>query len=438
MSTSSENTQTSILPVQNVRRVRLGLRAKFFIAFFLVMAGYAAVSSTYLLRYFFDDKARYVLFSLHQGAEGACARLSSKPHSSAEMGLLLRQNDSTSSFIFDATSGQVLARNLISESSERVLDPARLWSLVTERSESGRLANFTSEQTLEGNRLFLSACRVDSGATTPIWLLFVADAGEALRPAVGLLVNLGVLFAILLVVGIGIFFVLARSLTRPLQTLTAIADDLGAGNYKNRANVKGSDELGVLSDSFAILAQRLEARESELEKTTEAANQDFLTGLWNRRYLDRRLEELFSLARRHNHDLALVYMDADHFKRINDTYGHPAGDEVLQDFARIFRSQLRDTDFVARVGGEEFVAVLPETDLAGALQVATKVRTAIKAHDFLGDKRIKMTGSLGVMSFGENPALADAQALIEAADKYAYQSKTSGRDRISSPRGQIV
>jgi diguanylate cyclase (GGDEF)-like protein len=168
------------------------------------------------------------------------------------------------------------------------------------------------------------------------------------------------------------------------------------------------------------------------------ANKDFLTQVWNRRYMDRRVQEFFSLARRHGHELSLVYLDADHFKKINDTYGHAAGDEVLKSFAAIMQQQIRDTDLVARVGGEEFVLVLPETGIEGALQVATKLRENIKAFEFLGDKRIKMTASIGVMTLSEDPGLSSSHDLIEAADKYAYQSKTGGRDRISSPRGQIA
>lgn len=187
--------------------------------------------------------------------------------------------------------------------------------------------------------------------------------------------------------------------------LTEIADSLGAGNYTQTISVGGSDELGVLADSFSILSQRLNDRESELEKTTELANQDFLTGLWNRRYLDRRAQEHFSLSKRHSHDLSVIYMDADYFKRINDTYGHAAGDEVLKEFAAILNAQLRKSDFVARVGGEEFVMVLPETNLEGAVQAAIKLRTRIKSHPFLGEKALKITASFGLASGSERNAV---------------------------------
>jgi diguanylate cyclase (GGDEF)-like protein len=133
-----------------------------------------------------------------------------------------------------------------------------------------------------------------------------------------------------------------------------------------------------------------------------------------------------------------VYLDADHFKKINDAYGHAAGDEVLRDLSAILKAQLRKTDFVARVGGEEFVMVLPETSIEGAVQAAVKLREAIKGHVFLGERAVRVTASLGVTALSEGPSLKNASELIEEADKLAYQSKTTGRDRISSPRGQIV
>lgn len=438
MSENSDGLPTSSAAPRNVRRIRLGLLTKLFVAFTLVMAGYAGLSSTYLLRHFYDDKARYVIFSLHQSAEASCSRLLSKKHSAAETSLLLRQSDSASGFAFEAKSGGVIAENRLNDASRNsTLRSSQLWTLITKRSEGGRLANFTSELKFQGQRIFVSACRVDSEGDS-IWLLFAVDAAEALSPALELLVKMGVLFVGLLLAGFGVFYVLARSLTRPLVALATIADDLGAGNYRSNIVVRGSDELGVLADSFSILSQKLDARESELEKSTELANQDFLTGLWNRRYMDRRVQEHFALAKRHNHDLSLVYLDADHFKRVNDVHGHAAGDDVLKDFAKIMKQQLRDTDFVARVGGEEFVMVLPQTNLEGALLAATKLRNAIKAHVFLGELKVKLTASMGVMSIKENASFASAQDLIAATDKLAYQSKTSGRDRISSPRGQIA
>lgn len=421
----------------NVRGVRWGLRTKFLLAVAAVLTIYASASGSFVLDRLFSVTSRYILFSLHQGAESACARFGLKPHTQAEALRLLRENDSASGFVFSggAGGGALVAENRLSPSFD--VQTSELWRVITSRSGGGRLTNFTAEENFPSGQYFLSACRVDQ-AEGSFWLLFAAKSSDALKPAFELFIQIGVLFVVLLAVALGIFFFLARSLTRPLKQLTEIADDLGAGNYKRTIQVSGSDELGVLADSFGILSQRLNDRESTLEKTTELANQDFLTGLWNRRYLDRRSQEHFSLSKRHGHDLSVIYFDADYFKKINDSYGHAAGDEVLKGIADILKKQLRKTDFVARVGGEEFVMVLPETALDGALQAAVKLRNELKARSFLGEKGLKVTASFGVASIGDHASLADANALIEAADKFAYDSKSAGRDRISSSRGQII
>ncbi len=430
-----EQNPDAIKPAQNVRQVRYGLRTKFLLAFAIVFTGYAAFSSSYLLRYFFDDKARYVLFSLHQGTESMCAKMAGKPATEPELLSQLQQFDSASGFVFENSTGRLLSEHGAKEIS--ALNSASLWALVKKYSDDDKLANFTTEHRDSNLRLFLSACRIQSATSNSMWLLFVADADQALRPAVLLLSKMGMMFLLLLLTGFTVFWFMARSLTKPLGQLAAIVDDLGAGNYKKIIEIKNQDELGVLADSFSILSSRLEAREAELEKTTELANQDFLTGLWNKRYLDRRTQEHFILSKRHSHDLSLIYLDADHFKKINDTFGHASGDEVLKDFSALLKSRLRITDFVARVGGEEFVMVLPETNLEGAIVAAQKLRNLINEHRFLGEKQHKMSASLGVASIGSSDA-ANASELIAIADKYAYQSKTDGRDRITSVKGTAL
>jgi diguanylate cyclase (GGDEF)-like protein len=415
-----------------VRLVRLGLGPKLFIALTVVLTLYAVMSGSYLLRYFFNDKARYVLFSLHQSAEASCAKLSASAHSVGEMSTILKENETAQGLIFD-TEGKVATENL-DEAAGGDLNSTDLWKTLMGRSEEGKLTTLTSEYKGEGQKLFLSACRFES-AGTPYWLLLVVDANEALKPANDLYGRMTTLFMFLLLAGLGIFFLIARGLTKALRALTAFADDLGAGNYKRKINVRGSDELGVLADSFSLLSATLEAREVALEKSTELANKDFLTGLWNRRYLDRRLEEYFQLAKRHNHALSVIFLDADHFKKINDTLGHAAGDQILKDIARILAHCLRKTDFIARVGGEEFVTVLPETSLEQALQVAVKIRNFIKAQTFLDQNRVKLTMSMGVTTV--TPDVSSASGFIDVADKFAYASKTGGRDRITSPQGTI-
>ncbi len=424
---------------QNIRRVRVGLRAKIFLTFMFVMIGYALISSTYLFRHFYQDKARYVLFSLHQIADSSCSKLSVGSGDPEEMRNELKKIEVANSYVYHAGDQKILS-NSLSEQNDPLgfeKNPLILKKFIESRSQGGNLENFTTEYRNDSIRYFLSACKFEQGSAES-WLLLAADADVVLQPASGLVMRMLAIFGALLGVGLLIVYFLAKKLTNPLAFLTKAADELGAGNYRASVSIKGSDELGVLSDSFNILSHRLESREAELEKSTEAANQDFLTGLWNRRYLDRRTQEHLALSKRHGRDLAIVYMDADHFKKINDTFGHKAGDDVLIDFGKVAKTHLRESDFLARAGGEEFVIVLPETDLAGALQVAQKVRNVLKAHRFLNEKNVPMTASFGVVSLGSVGPVRNALDLIAKADEYAYKSKTAGRDRITSPEGQIV
>jgi two-component system, cell cycle response regulator len=167
---------------------------------------------------------------------------------------------------------------------------------------------------------------------------------------------------------------------------------------------------------------------------------DSLTGVYNRRYLDRRLLEEIARARRQRYDLSFMYIDIDHFKRINDTLGHQAGDEVLREVAARIKGELRVSDALARFGGEEFVVVLIDADLDSAAFVAERIRTAISATmiDLAGGLKVSITGSIGVACLAVAqeesgvgvPAEVAARELIAQADEALYQAKAGGRDRV--------
>jgi diguanylate cyclase (GGDEF)-like protein len=158
---------------------------------------------------------------------------------------------------------------------------------------------------------------------------------------------------------------------------------------------------------------------------------DELTGLRNRRFLDRALRYEIARAKRYEHLVSVILIDVDHFKKVNDTYGHPEGDRVLRELARILENGLRQTDVAARYGGEEFCLVLPETVPEGAFKVAERVRAAVESHDW---GQLKVTASLGVATTG--PEIEDGDALLRAADHALYVAKRSGRNRveIAAPR----
>lgn len=158
---------------------------------------------------------------------------------------------------------------------------------------------------------------------------------------------------------------------------------------------------------------------------------DPLTGLANRRELFRSLDRELGRSQRSGRPLSLALLDIDHFKRINDTYGHPFGDEVIKGIARIMKALVRPYDIVSRYGGEEFAIVLPETDLKRAEVVAERVRTSVRNRLFeCRGERVPVTVSIGIATYPEDGE--NAQELIDMADRALYHSKKSGRDRIST------
>ncbi|MCP4370764.1 MAG: diguanylate cyclase, partial [Deltaproteobacteria bacterium] len=157
---------------------------------------------------------------------------------------------------------------------------------------------------------------------------------------------------------------------------------------------------------------------------------DPLTGCYNRGFLNTRLPQEIQRAGRYNRPLSIVMCDIDHFKKVNDTYGHQAGDLVLKEFSKRIEDSIRDNvDILARYGGEEFLITLPETDLDGALNVAERLLRFISESKFdIGTEKIKITASFGVAGFGQDDRLGEISfdILIKAADKYLYQAKNEG------------
>ena len=171
------------------------------------------------------------------------------------------------------------------------------------------------------------------------------------------------------------------------------------------------------------------------KKLRELAYRDGLTGLYNHRYFQEILEREIKRARRYKKPLSLLMIDIDHFKKINDTYGHLHGDEVLKRLAQIFSESIRACDYAARYGGEEFSIILPETLLNGALNVAERLRQRVKNTPIvLADQEIRVTISIGLAAYENTQREITRSQLIALADKALYQSKMAGRDRVTGVR----
>jgi two-component system, cell cycle response regulator len=167
------------------------------------------------------------------------------------------------------------------------------------------------------------------------------------------------------------------------------------------------------------------------EALREQATTDALTGIANRRTILETLGRELERARRAGTSCAVVFVDLDHFKRVNDTHGHAAGDAVLRQAASTMRSTLRPYDLLGRYGGEEFVVVLPGCDVAGARAVAERLRAAVAAAPTVtGELTLRVTCSLGV-AVGGGATGVDRERLLSAADAALYRAKQAGRDRVA-------
>ncbi len=165
------------------------------------------------------------------------------------------------------------------------------------------------------------------------------------------------------------------------------------------------------------------------ERMKALAVMDTLTGLYNRRGFSQQAEQAFSMARRTGRPVSIIMTDIDHFKRINDRYGHAVGDEALQHYAALLTQERRAEDIVARMGGEEFAIVLPNADLFQAVKVAERIRTNVAAKPLdMGGHEIPMTSSFGVASLSDSDD--DVHTILIRADKALYRSKDEGRNRV--------
>jgi diguanylate cyclase (GGDEF)-like protein len=209
---------------------------------------------------------------------------------------------------------------------------------------------------------------------------------------------------------------------------------LGADDFL----VKGVEEPEIIARVGVMLRiKSLQERLHDMQrKLEEQSVTDSLTSLKNRRFFDERLHEEFQRAQRYGDYLSLIMVDLDHFKQVNDRFGHPAGDGVLKESAALIRGSLRDPDICARYGGEEFAVILPKTHMSGALAVGERIWRAIGAKEFPvgGDgttalRTIRVTASIGV-AFYPSKDIVSSELLLRFADQALYEAKRQGRNNI--------
>jgi len=228
---------------------------------------------------------------------------------------------------------------------------------------------------------------------------------------------------------------LAYFIVKPLQKVIDSLDIIASGEFN--VDIKQTnqyDEFGSLVNKFNNMATKLKrikaASDNKNQQLLELSIRDHLTGLFNHRHLIEYGEIRALEANRNGMMLGLLMIDIDHFKRVNDTYGHPCGDYVITEVALLLKENLRSIDILARYGGEEFAVIIPNTTTAKAKIVADKICRKIEAHTFFyEEKQFEITVSIGVavQQNSENKIMG----IIKRADQALYQSKGNGRNQVS-------
>jgi diguanylate cyclase (GGDEF)-like protein len=262
------------------------------------------------------------------------------------------------------------------------------------------------------------------------WLAIAEIPMETAYADIRSLRNKTILLTLVLLLGVGsLAYGLGLLVVLPLERLSRAADQVAGGDLDVAVPVQGGGEVAQLTGVFNDMVNRLREGRHALELLSVT---DGLTRLANRRRLDGELAREILSHERHKRNFAVLMLDVDKFKVLNDTHGHPSGDAVLRQLAKILGDCTRRGDTVARFGGEEFMLILPETPAAGALHLAENIRATVEETVFTieGGKEVRATVSIGLARFPDHGK--SAEALIAAADGALYRSKQSGRNRITS------
>lgn len=251
---------------------------------------------------------------------------------------------------------------------------------------------------------------------------------------------------IIVIVAIGAGVALSVFISGPIEKLKLYSSSIASGSPAPPPNVGGWQEARELTTHFTYMVDTLRKLNESLndqvaERTRELfeankqlemlATQDPLTGLHNRRYFDERFKEEFERAKRYGHQMAVVILDIDHFKSINDTYGHDFGDLVLKKVSEFIKNAARESDVLARIGGEEFSLILPVTVEGAPGAFLERLRSEIAGLEFSsGNRTVQVTCSFGVAYISDETK--DSDALLKRADLALYKAKSDGRNCVVS------
>jgi diguanylate cyclase (GGDEF)-like protein len=295
-----------------------------------------------------------------------------------------------------------------------------------------------------GEKVFHSKVHIEEHGW---WLVYEDDYKHAVAPVLRAQRQIWVAVFIIGVLAVIAALRIARSILQPIRSLALGAQRINEGLVGVKIPRMSSDEIGLLTDTFNEMAKTITLSKAELQYKNKMLNSqndqlqdmnvrleqlsvtDGLTGLFNHRHFWNILDKELARVDRYRGELALILVDLDDFKRVNDQFGHSVGDLLLQSVARILKETVRDTDVVARYGGEEFAILLPETDRVGVESVAEKVRESVAAMRFSvpdSDINLRVTVSIGISVFRGN-----RREFFNSADKALYQSKAGGKNRVN-------
>jgi len=292
-------------------------------------------------------------------------------------------------------------------------------------------------QGLSNKYALLASAAIQLGGRK-LYIITEQPAWDALGLTISTITTIIICMIIALLLSVFIGYLLIKRMINPIESLAEIASAITGGDLTRRAEIVRNDEIGVLARSFNTMTSRLvhtiDSLEKNISRIDHMAHYDRLTGLPNRRHLENTLKKMLSESRRHQMFGAVLFLDLDHFKTINDSLGHPVGDELLKQVSTRLVREVRTEDIVARLGGDEFVVVLPQiannidASAQNARLVAEKLRVATEQAYELDGSHYRITASIGVVVYPHEDDTPDA--LLKHADTAMYHSKDTGRNNI--------
>lgn len=309
--------------------------------------------------------------------------------------------------------------------------------------ESGHMV-VEQRKNYNGRKVFRGLGRLNM---TGWWIVYEMDYEAAMEPVLNARARVWISVVFVVAGFMLVAYKIIKSLMSPIRSLALAACRINEGLVGVKIAKGADDEIGIMIDTFNDMAKTITLSKAELEyknkilntqndqlhemnlKLEELSVTDGLTGLFNHRHFWNILNTELTRANLYKGNLALVLIDLDDFKRVNDQFGHAVGDLLLRDVAGTFKKTIRETDIVARYGGEEFAILLPDTDLKGVRMVAEKLRESVEAMRFKvpeTDITISVTISIGVSVFHGN-----RREFFNDADRALYLSKSEGKNRVN-------